>query len=294
MLAETAKHAERTPKSLDYASFRLSSLTPHMGAEVLNLDLANPLDAQQSRDLDDAFRDWKVLVFRDQAISRDQHKAFGRHFGTLHSHPMHKVGARGKDPEILPVITTQDSAYTAGDGWHTDVTCDPIPPMCSILRIEETPDGGGGDTLFANMALAYDLLSDAMKTFLSGLTAVHDGALPYLGAYKTEPPPGGYPKSEHPVVTVHPESGERILYINSGFTSHIKGLTPRESRGLLAMLFDHIATTPRILCRVQWAPHTVTLWDNRCTQHHAVWDYYPECRRGERVSVMSGVAPAGV
>ena len=140
MLAETAKHSERTPKSLDYSTFRLRSLTPHMGAEVLDLDLANPLDAQQSRDPDDAFRDWKVLVFRDQAIRRDQHKA----------------------------------------SWPCSST--------------------------------------------------------------TSPP----------------------------------------------------TSPPRIHCRVQWAPHTVTLWDNRCTQHHAVWDYYPECRRGERVSVLSGVAPAGV
>jgi hypothetical protein len=110
LLAETAKYAEHAANSLDYASFRLRSLTPHMGAEVLDLDLANPLDAQQSLDLDEAFCDWEVLVFRDQAISRDQHKAFGRRFGTLHTHPIHKVGARGKDPEILPVITTQDSA----------------------------------------------------------------------------------------------------------------------------------------------------------------------------------------
>jgi taurine dioxygenase len=291
MLAATHKHGERRPKQLQYASFDLHTLTPHMGAEIGGLDLSRPLDEDQSRDLDAAFRDWMVLVFRDQELSREQHKAFGRRFGKLHSHPMHKVGLRGDDPEILPVVTTADSPYAAGDGWHTDVTCDEMPPLGSILYLSETPESGGGDTLFANMALAYELLSDPMKDFLAGLTAVHDGAKPYVGAYKSTPPEGGYPRSEHPVVTRHPESGERVLYVNSGFTTHICGLSPRESRSLLEMLFEHIATTPRIHCRVTWAPKTVTLWDNRCTQHHAVWDYYPHSRRGERVSVCGEERP---
>jgi len=293
VLAGTDKHGKPAPKQREYASFQLQSLTPHIGAEISGLDLAKPLDEIQLRDLETAWREWKVLVLRDQALSSEEHKALGRRFGTLHSHPMHKVGLRGDDPEVLPVITTPESPYTAGDGWHSDVTCDAIPPKFSILHIHETPESGGGDTLFANMALAFELLSDTMKDFLSGLTAVHDGALPYVGAYKSKPPEGGYPQSEHPVITVHPESGEHILYVNSGFTSHIKGLSPRESRALLALLFDHIATTPRLHCRVQWEPDTVTLWDNRCTQHHAVWDYYPECRRGERVSVLGEEAPAG-
>ncbi len=291
MLAETNKHAERPPKQLHYERFDLHALTPHMGAEIDGLDLSKPLDREQSRDLDAAFRDWMVLVFRDQELSRDQHKAFGRRFGKLHSHPMHKVGLRGDDPEILPVVTTADTPYTAGDGWHSDVTCDEIPPLGSILYLSEMPEIGGGDTLFANMALAYELLSDPMKDFLSGLTAVHDGAKPYVGAYKSTPPEGGYPRSEHPVVTRHPESGERVLYVNSGFTTHICGLSPRESRSLLEMLFEHIATTPRIHCRMKWAPKTLTLWDNRCTQHHAVWDYYPHSRRGERVSVCGKERP---
>jgi taurine dioxygenase len=291
MLAETRKHAKRAPRKTEFASFELEGLTPSLGAEIRGLDLSKPLDAQQALDLEAAVRDWMVLVFRDQAITREEHKAFGRRFGTLHSHPMHKVGMRGEDPEILPVITTPDSAYTAGDGWHSDVTCDPIPPKFSILRVYETPASGGGDTLFANMAMAYALLSEPMKAFLSGCTAIHDGALPYVGAYKSKAPKGGYPRSEHPVITVHPESGERILYVNSGFTTRIEGLTPRESRRMLDMLFDHIAATPRLHCRVRWEPDTVTLWDNRCTQHHAVWDYYPECRRGERVSVLGPEAP---
>ncbi|MCH2171848.1 TauD/TfdA family dioxygenase [Myxococcota bacterium] len=291
MLAETQKHAESARKQLQFASFDLKTLTPHMGAEIHGLDLSKPLDEHQSRDLDAAFRDWMVLVFRDQELNREQHKAFGRRFGKLHSHPMHKVGLRGDDPEILPVVTTADSPYTAGDGWHTDVTCDAIPPLGSILYLSEMPESGGGDTLFANMALAYELLSPPIQQFLGGLNAVHDGAKPYIGAYKSEPPEGGYPTSEHPVITRHPESGARVLYVNSGFTTHLCGLASHESSSLLSMLFDHIANTPRIHCRVRWEPKTVTLWDNRCTQHHAIWDYYPHSRRGERVSVCGEEPP---
>jgi taurine dioxygenase len=202
--------------------------------------------------------------------------------------------ARHGDPEILTVKTTADSPYTAGDGWHTDVSCDEIPPFASALYITETPECGGGDTLYADMYLAYELLSPAMQQFLEGLTAVHDGGIPYVGNYKSTPPEGGYPRSEHPVVAVHPVTGRKVLYVNSGFTSHIVGMRAWESRALLSALYDFIATTPRLHCRVEWQPNTLTLWDNRCTQHHAVWDYYPHSRYGERVSMIGTERPRGV
>ncbi len=143
------------------------------------------------------------------------------------------------------------------------------------------------------MYLAYDLLSPAMQTFLEGLTAVHDGGPSYVGSYKSTPPEGGYPRNEHPVVTVHPVTGKKVLYVNSGFTSHIRELEEWESRAVLDALFAHVASTPRLHCRVEWRPNTLTLWDNRCTQHHVVWDYYPHSRYGERVSVVGDAAPAG-
>ena len=273
-----------------YPSFAVAPLSPHIGAEVQGVDLARPLSPAQVRDLAQASADWMVLVFRDQVLDRAAQKTFARHFGDLHVHPMHIH--RQDDPEILPVKTTANSAYTAGDGWHTDVTCDPVPPLGSMLYITQTPECGGGDTLFADMYLAFELLSAPMQRFLEGLTAVHDGALPYVGAYKSVPPEGGYPRSEHPVVTRHPVTGRKVLYVNSGFTSHIAGLGRRESRALLDMLFEHIATTVQLHCRVQWQPNTLTFWDNRCTQHHAVWDYYPHERYGERVSVVGVEAPA--
>lgn len=276
----------------EYDGFTVSPLTPHIGAEVEGVDLADPLDDVTSRALREAWADWSVLVFRDQHLDREAHKRFGRTFGTLHTHPMNH--ARGGDPEILVVRTTAESAYTAGEGWHTDVSCEAIPPMASALYITETPECGGGDTLYADMYLAYEMLSEPMQRLLEGLTAVHDGALPYVGQYKSTPPEGGYPRHEHPVVTVHPVTGRKVLYVNSGFTSHIRGLQPAESRAILDMLFQMIATTPRLSCRVRWEPHTLTLWDNRCTQHHAVWDYYPYTRSGERVSMLGDEPPRGV
>jgi taurine dioxygenase len=281
--------ADRDPH---YDSFSLRTLTPHIGAEITGIDLSKPLDARQEADVRRALGDWMVLVFRDQHLTREQHKEFGRVFGHLHTHPMQKAGHRGGDPEILPVVTTGDSPYTAGEGWHTDVTCDPVPPFGSMLYVRETPEGGGGDTLYADMYLAWELLSPPVQWMLEGLSAVHDGALPYVGAYRTKPPEGGYPRSTHPVVTRHPETGRKILYVNSGFTTHIKGLSPRESRGILDLLFRHIDSTPKLTCRVQWKPNTLTFWDNRCTQHHAVWDYRPQMRRGERVSIVDDRAPS--
>ena len=269
----------------------VDSLTPHIGAQITGIDLAQPLSNEQFSEVYQAWLDWKVLVFRDQVINQAQHKAFARRFGALHVHPMQH--SYGGDPEILRIKTTKDSAYTAGNGWHTDVTCDEIPPLGSMLYITETPESGGGDTLFADMYLAYDLLSDTMKELLGKLTAVHDGSLPYQGNYRVAPPDGEqYPRNEHPVITTHPETGKKVLFVNSGFTSHIKGLQPWESKMLLTGLLDHIARTPRLTCRVEWRPNTLTFWDNRCTQHHAVWDYWPHSRYGERVSILGNVRPA--
>ena len=273
-----------------FQTIGVNSLTPHIGAEIQGVDLSKPLDNEQFSEVYRAWLDWKLVVFRDQHLTQDQHKALGRRFGSLHVHPMQH--SYGGDPEILRIKTTKDSRYTAGEGWHTDVTCDEIPPMGSMLYITQTPEVGGGDTLFADMYLAWELLSETMKGMLAGLTAVHDGALPFLSSYRVAPPDGKeYPRNEHPLVIAHPETGRKVLYVNSGFTSHIKGLAPAESKAILQFLFNHIATTPRLYCRVEWQPNTLTFWDNRCTQHHAVWDYYPHSRYGERVTIVGTQRP---
>lgn len=280
----------RTPLNDNYSTLSLTPLTPHIGAEVHGVDLNDVSDAQ-FEEIERAWADWMVLVFRGQDIDKDAHKAFGRRFGELHVHPLNH--SRSGDDEILEVKTTAQSKYTAGDAWHTDVTCDEFPPMASLLYMHETPEVGGGDTLYADMYLAYEMLSPALQAFLEDKVAVHDGAIPYVGAYGVAPPTGqDYPRNEHPVICRHPVTGRRLLYVNSGFTSHIKGLKPKESRAILDMLFALIATTPSLTCRVRWEPNTLTMWDNRCTQHHAVWDYYPHTRHAQRVSIVAPERPA--
>jgi taurine dioxygenase len=286
-------HVPAPERDLTYEHFELRTLTPHIGAEVHGLDLTQPLDDAQRKELRRAWLDWMVLVFPDQQLEPAQHKALGQAFGELHVHPQLR-GADLEHPEILPVVTNEHSPFTPGDGWHSDVTCDPIPPLGSMLYIRECPAVGGGDTLYADMYMAYELLSDKMKRFLEGLTAIHDGAGPYkeqreLGLGIEDPE--GDPKSEHPVVVRHPETGRKLLYVNSGFTTKIVGLSSAESRAVLDMLFRHVEANPKICCRVHWSPNTLTFWDNRCTQHHAIWDYYPHRRVGGRVSILGTERP---
>ncbi|MEZ5560251.1 MAG: TauD/TfdA family dioxygenase [Pseudomonadales bacterium] len=274
-----------------YEHICLRPLTPHLGAEVFGVDLAN-LDAATLAEIHRAFLEYMVLVFRGQNLTQAQHKAFGRHFGALHVHPsVRHLGARG-DPELFTIHTTPESRFSNGEAWHSDVSCEPVPPLASILYVRELPGPSGGDTLFANMYAAFESLSPPMQQLLAELDAVHDGRKD-LAAYGYHlKPDQTYPCATHPVVVRHPETGRRLLFVNSSFTSHIVGVSRAESDALLGLLFNHIEAEPRCQCRVRWEPGTVTLWDNRCTQHHAVWDYHPHTRHAERVTVAGHVAPA--
>jgi taurine dioxygenase len=178
----------------------------------------------------------------------------------------------------------KDSPRANGEGWHSDVSCDPEPPMGSILYIRQCPPHGG-DTLFASMYAAYDALSDRMKAYLDGLQAVHDGEH-YRGQYanygiadKLE-----YPRAEHPVVRTHPVTGRKALYVNKGFTRRLLGIPLDESDGILNYLYEHMAN-PLFQCRFRWQENSIAFWDNRCVQHHAMWDYWPHTRSGHRVTV---------
>jgi taurine dioxygenase len=291
-------------KSEGYDLIDVRPLNPVVGAEVHGVDLRQPISDALFAEINRAFLTHHVLAFHDQQISREQHKTFAAMFGELHVHPLKHDGNKGgrgnlgvedeqeADPAILEIRTTQNSKYTAGGAWHADVTCDERPPMGSMLLIKQVPDVGyGGDTCFANMYRAFDTLSDPMKKFLRTLTAVHDGAIPYVGTYNTNAPEGGYPRHEHPVVVVHPETGREVLYVNPGFTSHIKGLSRYESQHLLEMLYRHVEKRLDLQVRMSYRPNTLMFWDNRCLQHQAAWDYWPYSRYGERVSVI-GHQPA--
>jgi taurine dioxygenase len=260
----------------------LERLTPVIGSENRGIDL-NQIDATMAAKIKTALNERLVLVFRDQLLTREAHKRFARFFGTgqLQHHPLSRSG----DPEILDVKTDKNSQFTAGEGWHTDVSCEAAPISASMLYLTRMPESGGGDTLFANMVEAYTRLSAPVKALVHTLKAVHDGALPWKTIYGIDPKPGTtYPRYEHSVVVRHPDTGREVLFVDRGFTTHLTGVSTLESRFLLEMLFNHIEASPQIQCRVQWRPNTLVMWDNVATQHHAVWDYFPHSRYGERVS----------
>lgn len=259
-------------------------LTPTIGAEVFGVDLATDLCESATVDaIRKAFSDHHVLVFRDQRLDREQHKTFGRLFGELAVHPSRR-GPGVDDPEVFVVRADEQSRLNNGGLWHTDLSCNEVPPMGSMLLLTQAPPHGG-DTLFADMHRAYQTLSGPIRTMLLGLTAVHDQRRD-IARYGYEPKAGfDYPVSSHPVVIAHPETGAPLLYVNRAFTTRIEQLTEHESARLLDLLVDHIAGDPTLHCRVRWEPGTLTFWDNLACQHFAVWDYWPDVRVGERVTI---------
>ena len=268
----------------------ISSITPTVGAEITGVDLAD-LSPEAVSSIKAAFLKHHVLVFRDQTLSRDQHKAFGLLFGDLHIHPSKRNGMNQQDPELFIINTKPDAKLTNGEAWHSDVSCEEIPPKASILYVTKCPENGGGDTMFANMHEAFDELSPALQSFLLSKTAYHDGEID-LRNYGVRLRDGQtYPKASHPLVPRHPENGRPYLFANGSFTSHIEGIPRWESDMLLQGLYQRTATNPRIQCRVKWQPNTLVMWDNRSVQHHAILDYAGFARYGERVSVLDSERP---
>jgi taurine dioxygenase len=265
----------------------IQRLTPTIGAEICGLDLTVPLSDGQIETIRRALLDHLVIFFRDQALTPGQHKAFARRFGELHIHPA-PLGILDGDPEVIIVQADEHSQRIAGEVWHSDVSCDPEPPMASILHLKEVPPVGG-DTLFANMYAAYEALSPPLQRFLSGLTAVHDGARNYAGRTTAAERDTEYPRAEHPVVRTHPITDWPTLFVNRMFTTRIVELQQKESDAVLEMLYLHIEN-PQFHCRFRWQPNSVAFWDNRCVQHQALWDYFPQRRYGHRVTI-AGDAP---
>jgi taurine dioxygenase len=275
-------------RNMKVSTFSLSPLTPTIGAEVGDLDLSRPVDAETVEGLRTALRDWKVLFFRDQDITTDQHLAFARNFGDLEVHPF--APSKPGYPEVLAITHDKDSRGRENT-WHSDVTWREVPSLGSILRCLESPPVGG-DTLFADMYAAYDGLSDEVKARISGAAAVHDFAhfrrsLRKQGKSEAEIEAfnQAYPMVEHPVVRTHPETGRKALYVNAAFTQSIVGLEKEESAALLAHLYAQ-AAIPEHQCRFRWEVNSIAFWDNRSSQHYAASDYWPAVRRMERVTII--------
>ncbi|KAA9149409.1 TauD/TfdA family dioxygenase [Amycolatopsis acidicola] len=281
----------------------------HIGADIDGIDLSRPLEEDVVARLKDALHRHRVLFFRDQNLDHAAQIAFARNFGELtYAHP-HDDAPPEEHPEIFTIdprryeerygkdFRTEERRrrYSYFTGWHTDVTAAVNPPAGSILRAEIVPDVGG-DTTWTNLVAAYEGLSEPVREFVGTLRAEHR----YGGADR---PAGGssYAQrvndnllvAEHPVVRVHPETGEKGLFVNPGFTSHIIGLSPRESRALLDLLYAEI-TRPEYTVRFRWAPGSVAFWDNRATAHLAPRDieHLDVERRLHRVTLV-GDRPVG-
>lgn len=272
-----------------YELFALRPLGRVIGAEIDGVDLAEPLTPELRAELNRALLEWKVLFFRDQRITSAQQRAFAAHWGELETNPFIP---RGETDEVTRFERT---ATMPGyeNIWHTDVTWRPSPALGSVLRLIEVPPIGG-DTMWADMAAAYDNLPGDVRARIDGLTAVHD----YLPGFERFTDPAllaawqeRFPPVEHPVVRTHPETGRRTLFVNQAFTTHIVGLERAESDRLLRYLFLQ-AHTPEFQIRFTWRPDSVAFWDNRATQHYAVNDYHPHPRIAERVAI-AGDKPFG-
>lgn len=261
-----------------------------LGAEISGVDLSKELDGPTFDAIHRAYVEHEVIFFRDQTLTPEQHKAFGRRFGTLNVHPY--VKGMADHPEIMEIIKEPTDRVNFGGGWHSDMSFLETPSIGSMLYALELPDYGG-DTLFASMTKAYDALSDGMKATLEGLRAVHSANREYSSQGQSTQKRGSMQVSEaeglageftHPVVKVHPATGKKALYVNPAFTLRFEGWKERESKPLLDYLFNH-ARYEGFTCRFHWSEGALAFWDNRSVWHFALNDYPGQRRHMRRVTV---------
>ena len=268
--------------------FYVNRLSPKIGAEILGIDLSQSLDSHEQELVYEALLVYKVIFFRDQNISTQQHIDFSKNFGELEIHPF--APKKENFPEVL-VIRHNEKSKGQENTWHSDVTWRLNPSLGSVLRMIEKPEHGG-DTLFADMSAAYEGLSDEIKQKLDGAVAVHDFAnfrnrLVKEGKSKKEIDAfnAKYPMPEHPVIRTHPDTGQKVIYVNAAFTQYIKGWDIEESKEMLNYLYSR-ASIPEYQCRFAWQDNSIAFWDNRACQHYANSDYWPNVREVERVTII--------
>ena len=268
--------------------FEVNRLSPTIGGELLGIDLREDLTSEIKELIYEALLVYKVIFFRDQDLTTDQHIHFSKNFGDLEVHPF--APFKEGYPEVLK-ITHNEKSPGRENLWHSDVTWRKEPSLGSVLRMLEKPENGG-DTLFSDMYAAYDDLSDEVKQRLEGAVAVHD----FVGFRKRLIKEGKTPKEidafnkkfpmpEHPVFRTHPDTGKKVIYVNRAFTQYIKGWEENESKDMLDFLYSR-ASTPEYQCRFAWENNSIAFWDNRACQHYANSDYWPQVRRVERVTIV--------
>ena len=262
-----------------------------LGAEITELDLRK-LDRKGWAAIQRAFLRYAVLAIRGQKLEPADLMRVGAQFGEPCHYPF--VTGMKRYPYIVEIVKEPEERKNFGGAWHSDTAYLAQPPLATLLYAVETPSHGG-DTLFANTRAAYDALSAGMRKVLDKLIGVNSAELKYgggrtamhkqIGGMKVhDTDSAAQYQSEHPVARTHPETGRKALYASRSHTTHFKGMTEEESAPLLNFLYQH-QTRPEFTCRVRWAPGTLTVWDNRCTQHNAVNDYHSQRRRMRRLTV---------
>ncbi|MGE4240498.1 TauD/TfdA dioxygenase family protein [Ramlibacter sp.] len=278
----------QTPARAEENTLRIRRLGVFLGAEVTGVDLTKQLGNADIEALKLAHAEHGVLVFPNQKISSEDLKRFGRYFGNLSVHPFSTGSA--DSPELIVYDNKEGNPPAPTDIWHTDETFREAPPMGTALCSKIIPEVGG-NTNFASMTAVYEGLSDRWQRFLCGLEAVHDFK-PFRGLFPTDKDgiekmrryEDIYPSVTHPVVTVHPVTGRKAIFVNPSFTLFIKGMAEDESRMILEFLYRK-TLVHEYQYRHQWQPDMLVFWDNRHLQHSALHDYYPQRRLMERVTV---------
>jgi taurine dioxygenase len=265
-------------------ALQFEPLSPTIGAEVSGVDLRERLSDETIARLRQGLLEHKVLFFREQHITTEQHLEFGRRFGELEIHPVTPLDQQ--HPEVLRIRHDENRRGTENT-WHSDVTWRPEPSLGSILRARQVPRVGG-DTLFADMHAAYDGLRESVRDEIDGLSAIHDFTRVFgrfVSDEQRQDMMRRHPSVEHPVVRTHPETGRKGIYVNAAFTVAIKGVSDSDSNRLLRLLYRQ-ASIPEYQCRFRWRDDSIAFWDNRSTQHYAVSDYFPQVRTMERVTIV--------
>jgi taurine dioxygenase len=271
-----------------YRRIKVTPLAGALGAEIGGVDLSREIDDETFIEIHQAHLDHLVVFFRGQDISPDVFRNFATRFGPLHVNDF--VGKLEGYPDVETVAKEVSDRYVFGNDWHADVTYAAIPSLGTMLYGVEIPEYGG-DTLFSNLYLAYDTLSDTMKDVVGRLKVLHSAGTIFgeEGAYNVEQYKSAQQgtanhyqenadkTNAHPLVREHPETGRRGLFLNRIFTTGIEGMREEEARPLLEFLFDH-CVRPDFTCRFRWTPGSLAFWDNRCTLHYATNDY-PGVRR---------------
>ncbi len=259
-----------------------------LGAEIHGVDLSRELDADAMAEIRRIWLKYNVVFFRGQELTSAQYMAFARRLGKPVEYPFVK-GLEGF-PELTAVMKLEHEKVNFGGVWHADTTYLPNPPMATMLLAREIPPYGG-DTLFANQYLAYETLSETMRSIVDELVAVNMSSLADVSKTREDRiASDGRPEakkeyvSEHPAVKVHPETGRRALYVNVAHTARFRGMTDAESKPILEYLFQH-QIRPEFTCRFVWQVGSIAFWDNRCTQHNPVNDYHGYKRVMHRITL---------